>query len=454
MLLQTALEVQAVDLMAARMQMALSLGWHIIIACFGVGLPAVTVLAEWLGHRTGDRNYALLARRWAKAMGVLFAVGAVSGTILSFEMGLLWPGMMGLYGEVIGLPFTFEGIAFFIEAIFIGIYLYAWDRLSPRLHLLTAVPVLVAGVASAFFVVTANAWMQQPTGFDVENGRVVSVDPVAAMFNPATPTQTVHMILAAFMVAGFGMASVYAVALLRGRRDRYHTLGFLLPFAVAAAFTPVQIGVGDWAAHFVADNQPVKLAAMEGIFETQRAAPLHLGGVVIEDEMRYAVEIPGGLSLLAHFDLNAEIMGLNEVPEDQRPPVNLTHLAFQAMVGAGFALLALSVWLGIAWKRHKALPRSVWFLRAASASGVLAVLALEAGWVVTEVGRQPWIVYGVMRTSEAVNPAPGLVYGFLLVAIVYAVLTVATIYVLRRLARDIPVPVAPQESDVTAYRIT
>jgi cytochrome d ubiquinol oxidase subunit I len=453
MLLQTVLEVQPVDLMAARMQMALSLGWHIVIACFGVGMPAITVLAEWRGHRTGDPNYALLARRWARAMGVLFAVGAVSGTILSFEMGLLWPGMMGVYGEVIGLPFTFEGIAFFIEAIFIGIYLYAWDRLSPRLHLLTAVPVLVAGVASAFFVVTANAWMQQPAGFDVENGRVVAVDPVAAMFNPATPTQTVHMILAAFMVAGFGMASVYAAALLRGRRDRYHTLGFLLPFAVAAVFTPVQIGVGDWAAHFVADNQPVKLATMEGIFETQRGAPLHLGGVVIDNEMRYAVEIPGGLSLLAHFDPNAEIMGLNEIPEDQRPPVNLVHLAFQAMVGAGFGLLALSAWLGLAWRRHKALPRSVWFLRAASVSGVLAVLALEAGWVVTEVGRQPWIVYGVLRTSDAVNPAPGLLYGFLLVAAVYAVLTVATIYVLRRLARDVPVPVAPQESDVSGYRI-
>jgi cytochrome d ubiquinol oxidase subunit I len=453
MLLQTVLEVQPVDLMAARMQMALSLGWHIVIACFGVGMPAITVLAEWRGHRTGDPNYALLARRWARAMGVLFAVGAVSGTILSFEMGLLWPGMMGVYGEVIGLPFTFEGIAFFIEAIFIGIYLYAWDRLSPRLHLLTAVPVLVAGVASAFFVVTANAWMQQPAGFDVENGRVVAVDPIAAMFNPATPTQTVHMILAAFMVAGFGMASVYAAALLRGRRDRYHTLGFLLPFAVAAVFTPVQIGVGDWAAHFVADNQPVKLATMEGIFETQRGAPLHLGGVVIDNEMRYAVEIPGGLSLLAHFDPNAEIMGLNEIPEDQRPPVNLVHLAFQAMVGAGFGLLALSAWLGLAWRRHKALPRSVWFLRAASVSGVLAVLALEAGWVVTEVGRQPWIVYGVLRTSDAVNPAPGLLYGFLLVAAVYAVLTVATIYVLRRLARDVPVPVAPQESDVSGYRI-
>jgi cytochrome d ubiquinol oxidase subunit I len=454
MLLETALDVQPVDLMAARMQMALSLGWHIVIACFGVGMPAITVLAEWLGHRTGDPNYALLARRWAKAMGVLFAVGAVSGTILSFEMGLLWPGLMGVYGEVIGLPFTLEGIAFFIEAIFLGIYLYAWDRLSPRLHLLSAVPVLIAGVASAFFVVTANAWMQQPTGFDQENGRIIAVDPVAAMFNPATPSQSVHMILAAFMVAGFGMASVYAVALLRGRRDRYHTLGFLLPFAVAALITPVQIGVGDWSAHFVADNQPVKLAAMEGIFETQRGAPLHIGGVVIDDELQYALEIPYGLSLLAHFDPNAEIMGLNEVPEDERPPVNLVHLAFQVMVGAGSALLALSVWLAVAWKRHKALPRPAWFLRAASASGVLAVLALEAGWVVTEVGRQPWIVFGVLRTSEAVNPAPGLLYGFLLVTVVYAVLTVATVYVLRRLARDIPVPVAPQESDVSGYRIT
>ncbi|MCU1563879.1 MAG: cytochrome ubiquinol oxidase subunit [Arthrobacter sp.] len=453
-MLETALDVQPIDLMAARLQMALSLGWHIIIACYGVGMPAITVLAEWRGHRTGDPNYALLARRWAKAMGVLFAVGAVSGTILSFEMGLLWPGMMGVYGEVLGLPFTLEGIAFFIEAIFLGIYLYAWDRLSPRVHLLTAIPVLVAGVASAFFVVAANAWMQQPTGFDVADGRVISVDPVAAMFNPATPAQTVHMILAAFMVAGFGMASVYAVSLLRGRRDRYHMLGFLIPFAVAAVVTPVQIGVGDWAAHFVADNQAVKLAAMEGIFETQRGAPLHIGGVVIDGEMRYAVEIPYGLSLLAHFDPNAEIIGLNEVPEDQRPPVNLVHLAFQVMVGAGFALLALSVWLAIVWKRQKALPRSAWFLRAASVSGVLAVLALEAGWIVTEVGRQPWIVYGVMRTSEAVNPAPGLVYGFVLVAVVYAILTVATVYVLRRLARDIPVPVAPQEADVSDYRIT
>ncbi|MFC5637102.1 cytochrome ubiquinol oxidase subunit I [Streptomyces bullii] len=445
--------VSDADLGAARMQMALSLGWHIIVACLGVGMPAITLLAEWRGHRTGDTHYRLLARRWARAMGVLFAVGAVSGTILSFEMGLLWPGLMGTYGEVIGLPFSLEGIAFFIEAIFLGIYLYAWDRLPPVPHLLSGVPVVVAGVASAFFVVTANAWMQQPTGFDTEEGRIVAVDPWAAMFNPATPPQTVHMILAAFMVAGFLMASVYAVAMLRGRRDRYHRLGFLVPFTVAALVTPVQIGVGDWAAHFVAENQPVKLAAMEGVFETERGAPLHIGGVAVDGELRYALEIPHGLSLLAHWSPDAEIAGLESVPEADRPPVNITHWAFQIMVAMGFALLLLALWWALAWWRRRDLPRSRWFLRGAALSGVAAVLALEAGWVVTEVGRQPWIVFGVLRTSQAVNPAPGLVWGFVLVSVVYAALTVATVYVLRRLARDVPVPVAPQERDVTEYKV-
>jgi len=445
--------VVAADLGAARMQMALSLGWHIVFACFGVGMPAITLLTEWRGHRTGDVSHRLLARRWGRAMGVLFAVGAVSGTILSFEMGLLWPGLMGVYGQVIGLPFALEGIAFFIEAIFLGIYLYAWDRLSPGRHVLSGIPIVVAGVASAFFVVTANAWMQYPTGFDLRDGRITAVSPWRAMFNPATPPQTVHMILAAFMVAGFGIASVYAVAMLRGRRDRYHRLGFLVPFTVAAVITPVQIGVGDWAAHFVAESQPVKLAAMEGVFDTARGVPLHLGGVAVDGELRYSLEIPYGLSLLAHWNPDAEITGLNEVPPADRPPVNVVHWAFQIMVGLGFALLLLSAWLALSWWRRRDLPATPWFLRAAALSGLASVLALEAGWVVTEVGRQPWIVYRIMRTSEAVNPAPGLVWGFVLVTAVYAVLTVAVVYVLRRMVRDRPVPLAPQERDVEEFKV-
>ena len=437
------------NLFAARSQMALSLGWHIVVACLGVGFPALVMLAEWRGIRSGDPAYQLLARRWARALGVLFAVGAVSGTILSFEMGILWPGLMGTYGEVIGLPFAIEGIAFFVEAIFLGVYLYGWDRLQPRAHLLTGVPILLAGTASAFFVVTANAWMQQPRGFDLVDGKVTNVDPWAAMFNPATPPQTVHMILAAFVVAGFLVASVYAVALLRGRRDRYHRLGFLLAFTVAAAVVPVQIGVGDWAAHFVATNQPVKLAAMEGVFRTARGVPLHLGGIERDGELRYAIEIPYGLSLLAHWDPHAEIAGLDRVPVADRPPVTVVHWAFQLMVASGLAMLALAGWFALAWWRRRDLPRSRWFLRAAALAGAAAVLALEAGWVTTEVGRQPWIVWGVMRTSEAVSNAPGLRYGLYLLLAVYTALTVATVYVLRRLAR-VPVPAAPQEADVRA----
>jgi cytochrome d ubiquinol oxidase subunit I len=441
------------DLRAARTQMAVSLGWHIIIACLGVGFPLLVLFAEWRWIRTGEEVWRLLARRWARALGVLFAVGAVSGTILSFELGILWPGLMGTYGEVFGLPFAIEGIWFFTEAIFLGIYLYAWDRLPPKVHMLAAVPIVIAGVAGAFSVVAANAWMNQPRGFDLVNGRVTNVDPWAAMFNPATWPQTTHMILAAYLVTGFGVASVYAVALLRGRRDRYHRLGFLVPFVFAAALTPVQIGVGDWAAHFVAHNQPVKLAAMEGVFQTERGVPLHIGGIAVDGEMRYAIEIPFGLSLLAHWDPNAEIMGLNEVPPDQHPPVNVVHLSFQAMVAMGSALLLLGAWFAVAWWRRRDLPRSPWFLRLAALSGVAAVVALEAGWITTEVGRQPWVVYGHLRTADAVTAAPGLQLGLYALIVVYTVLTVATIYVLRLLARA-PLPVAPQETEPVEPRVS
>lgn len=426
------------DLWAARQQMALSLGWHIVIACFGVGLPALVVMAEALGIRREDPDLLRLARRWSNALAVLFAVGAVSGTILSFELGILWPRMMRTFGDVWGLPFAIEGIAFFLEAIFVGIYLYGWDRLPPRLHTLTGVPIVSAGVASAWFVVTANAWMNQPRGFDVAHylatGEVVDVDPWAAMFNPATPPQTTHMVLAAFMVAGFGTAAVYAAGMLRGRNERYHRLGFLLPFAMAAAITPVQIGVGDWAARFLADRQPVKLAALEGLNETQRGAPLTIGGLYLDGEVRYGIEIPRGLSLLAEHDPDAEVTGLESVVADERPPVAIVRTAFQVMVGIGIGLLGLGAWFGVVWWRHRRLPRPRLFLWAALAAGPLAAVALEAGWVATEVGRQPWIVYGVMRVEEAVTTAPGIRNGYYALIGVYAALTAATIYVLRQLA--------------------
>ncbi|WP_285705140.1 cytochrome ubiquinol oxidase subunit I [Microtetraspora sp. NBRC 16547] len=436
------------DMLAARLQMGLSLGWHIILACLGVGMPGLLLFVEWRAVRTGDADLMLLARRWAKAIGVLFAVGAVSGTILSFEMGLLWPGLMDVYGQVIGVPFAMEGVAFFIEAIFLGIYLYAWDRLSPRTHLLSGVPIAIAGVSSAFFVVAANAWMNQPRGFDLENGRVTRVDPWAAMFNPATPPQTIHMIVAAFMVAAFATAGVYAVALLRGHRDRYHRLGFLIPFTLGAVLSPIQIVVGDYAAKFLAEYQPAKLAAAEGLFLTRSHAPLSLGGIAYGDALHYAVEIPSGLSMLVGFSPATVVKGLDLVPPRDRAPVNPVHLGFDTMVGIGFFLLLLSAWLALTWWRRRDLPRSPWFLRLAAVAGVAAVVAVEAGWIVTEVGRQPWIAYGRMRTVEAVNPAPGLWIGFLIVALVYVVLTVATVYVLRRMTRTAPVrPFAPQERD-------
>ncbi len=435
------------DLFHARMQMALSLGWHIVVACFGVGFPAMVLFAEWRAHRNRDPDLEALAHTWAKALGVLFAVGAVSGTILSFEMGMLWPGLMDRFGQIYGFPFTLEAFAFFIEAIFLGVYLYGWNRLSPRIHMLTGLPVIVSGVAGAFFVVAANGWMNTPTGFEIRDGQVVNTDPWVAMFNPSTASQSVHMILAAVMVTGFCVASVYAVGMLRGRRSRYHRLGLLVPLTVAAVTTPIQIGVGDWIANVVARHQPAKLAALEGLYQSGTAQPLSLGGIYVDDRLVGAIEIPYGLSLLIHHDPNGFVAGLDRVPPELRPPVNVTHLSYNLMVGIGFALLALATWLAWAWWRRRDIPRTPLFLRAVALSGLAAVVALEAGWVATEVGRQPWIVYEIQLTRDAVSTAAGLRYGFYLVLAVYLVLTVMTVYVLRRLAGAHEAWIAPQEHE-------
>jgi cytochrome d ubiquinol oxidase subunit I len=429
----------APDLLYARQQMALSLGWHIVIACTGMAFPFLVMYAEWKGQRTGDPVYTALARQWSKVLAVLFAIGAVSGTILSFEFGILWPRWMAAYGDVMGLPFAIEGFAFFTEAIFVGIYLYGWDRLPPKVHLWSGVPIGIAGVASAFFVVAANGFMNTPSGFRLVNGQVVDVHPWAALFNTSLWPEATHMILAAFIVTGYLVAMPHALALLRGKRGRYRRIGFLIPFVVASAVVPLQIVAGDWAARHVAVHQPVKLAAMEGLEHTERGAPIHIGGVFIDGRVRFGIKIPDGLSFLAFHHTNAVVTGLESVAPGDRPPVNVVRTAFQVMVAIGTAMLGLGLWLLLAWRRHRDLPRSRWFYRAALVAGPAAVVALEAGWITTEVGRQPWIVYGVMRTRDAVSTASGLRFGYFLLLVVYAGLTAATVFVLRRLpSADVP----------------
>ena len=425
---------------AARSQMGFSLGWHIIIACFGVGLPILVVFAEWRGQRTNDLVYTTLAKRWAKALALLFAVGAVSGTIVSFEMGSLWAGLMSRYGQVIGLPFAIEGIAFFIEAIFLGIYLYGWKLLPPKMHLLMGIPIILSGIAGTFFVVSANAWMNAPRGFSIVHGRLVGIDPWAAMFNPATGPETLHMTLAAFMVTGFSVASVYAVALLRGKRGRYYRLGLLIPLTFALLVTPLQMLSGDIATRSVSTLQPVKLAAIEGIGKTTSCAPLSLLGYYSNGKLHDALKIPCGLSLLDKFNAHATIAGLNSVPVADRPGlVTVVHLSFDCMVLIGGAFFLLGLWFVWSWWRKRDYPRTKWFLRAVAVSGVAAVIAMECGWIVTEVGRQPWIVYGVLKVTDAVNPEHGIQYGYYALLLTYGVLTVVLIGVLRLLAR-IPLP--------------
>jgi cytochrome d ubiquinol oxidase subunit I len=427
------------NLTAAREQMALSLSFHIVFAVLGVGLPWLLLFAEGRALRRGDPVWYALARRWAKALAVLFAVGAVSGTVLSFEFGLLWPGFMERYGGVLGLPFTMEAFAFFLEAIFLGLYLYGWDRLSPRAHWWAGVPVAVSGMASALFVTTANAWMNAPVGVIESGGAAVVAQPLAPFRAPTAGPQVVHLLVAALMVTGFGVAAVYATGLLRGRRDAYHRRGFAAGSTLALTVAPLQGLVGDWASRAVARYQPVKFAALEGLPRTTAGAPLSIGGAYdpATGRLRGAIEIPRGLSLLLHGDPGAVVTGLDVVAPTDQPPVTVTHLAFDLMVGIGTALIALTLigcWL---WRRRRA-TSTRWFLRLVVLAAPASVTALLAGWVATEVGRQPWIVYRLMRTSAAVSTQPGLTVFLYVTAAVYLLLTISLVAILRRLATGAP----------------
>jgi cytochrome d ubiquinol oxidase subunit I len=414
-------------LLQARQMQAMSFAVHIPLVCFGIAFPAMVLFVEGLWLRTGDPLYKLLAKRWSKAMVLLFAVGVVTGTILSFEMGLLWPEFMATFGDVFGLAFGVEGFSFFLEAIFIAIYVYGWDRLPPRVHLAAGVPMVLAGITGSLMVISVNGWMNRPTGFSIENGEVADIRPLEALFNDNLWHELVHMYLAGFIVAGFLVAGVYAFGWLKGRRERHHRVALVVALTVASLASPAQLLVGDWAARTVAEHQPLKLAAFEGLQETTKGAPFSLVG---------GIEIPDLLSLLAFHDPNATVTGLDSVPPDDRPPVDVVKLSFRTMVAIGSALAALGAWFLWTWWRHGRLPSSPWFYRALVAAGPASVVALVAGWVTTEVGRQPWVVYEVMRTEQAVTGAGGIPVGFAALALVYAGLYAIAAVMLRRLGRQ------------------
>ena len=427
------------DLVAARLQMAISLGWHIIFACIGMAMPFFMAYAEWKWMKTKDPVFLVLAKSWSKGVAIFFAVGAVSGTLLSFELGLLWPTFMEHAGPIFGMPFSLEGTAFFVEAIALGVFLYGWNKISPIAHWVSGLIVGISGVMSGIFVVAANGWMNSPSGFDFINGEYVNIDPIAALFNDAWFTQALHMTFAAFASTGFAVAGVHAILLLRGYNIRFHkeALKIALIFGSIAAFAmPI---TGDLAAKDVAKRQPAKLAAMEAHYHTSKNAPLIIGGIPDDENQRvnYAIEIPGGLSFLAHGDFDAEVIGLDQFKKEDRPPVTVVHYAFQIMVGLGSLMMLIGIiYFFMRWRKWDYINNK-WWLRTLALSTPIGFIALEAGWTVTEVGRQPWIIYGVMKTKDALTPMPGIQYSLIVIVVVYTLLTLVVIWLMSRHIKSI-----------------
>jgi cytochrome d ubiquinol oxidase subunit I len=429
---------QPVELTPARSQMGFTLAFHILLVPLGVVLPTLMLIANYKGLRHGDTASMRLARRWSHAAGLLFAVGAVTGTVLSFEMGLLWPGFTKTFGDVFGLPFAIEGIAFFLEALLVAIYIYGWRRMKPWTHFWLGFPIPFVAVIGAVSIISANAWMNAPAGFQIgPDGRPTKVDPISAMFNDALPLELTHFLLAAYMAAPFMVASVYVVGWLRGRRDRYHRLGILIPFTIGAIATPLQFVVGDSIARWVYQNQPAKFAAMEVVTQSGTHQPEYLFGRYdpATNAVKGGLKIPGLDSFLAGGSTSTNVNGLAVVRVNNRASnVTLVHFAFDIMVLIATLLLLMAVWFAIAYWKRRDVPRLRLFLWVAAASGVLSYVAIEAGWVTTEVGRQPWIVYNIARTSSAVTTASGVSVSFIVVLVLYTLLAVATITVLRAMA--------------------
>lgn len=437
------------DLLAARSQMALSLGFHIIFACIGMVMPFFMATSHYKYLKTGDLHQKNLTKAWSKGVAIFFVTGAVSGTMLSFELGLLWPEFMEHAGPIFGMPFSLEGTAFFIEAIALGFFLYGWDKFNKWFHWFTGIVVGVSGLASGILVVAANAWMNSPAGFDYVDGQYINIDPIAAMFNDAWFTQALHMTLAAFVATGFAVAGIHALMLLKNKNTDFHWKAFKIAIVyggIAALLQPIS---GDLSAKDIAERQPAKLAAMEAHFETSKSAPLVIGGWPDEEtkEVNYAIKIPGALSFLAHGDFDAEVIGLDQIPEENHPPVLITHIAFQIMVGLGMILVALSLLFFFSNWKKKDWQQKRWYLWLFVLATPLGFIALEAGWTVTEVGRQPWIINGFMRTEDALTPMPGIFYSFLIFTAVYVSLSVIVTFLLYRQIKMVPETYAQDKDD-------
>lgn len=427
------------DILAARLQMALSLGFHIIFACIGMVMPFFMAVSHFLWLRTNNDTYKNLTKAWSKGVAIFFATGAVSGTMLSFELGLLWPRFMEHAGPIFGMPFSLEGTAFFIEAIALGFFLYGWNIFNRWFHWFTGVVVGISGLASGILVVAANGWMNSPRGFDYADGKYLNVDPIAAMFNDAWLSQSVHMMLAAFAATGFAVAGVHAAMIYQNKNVNFHMKAFKIAALFASVASLLQPISGDHSAKDVAVRQPAKLAAMEAHFHTERGAPLIIGGIPDAENqtVSHAIKLPGMLSWLAFGDMDAEVKGLADIPADYHPPVAIVHYAFQVMVGIGGALALLSLLFFFALWKTSWLRRK-WFLLIFALAIPLGFIAVEAGWTVTEVGRQPWIIYGFMKTADAVTPMPGIVWSFYLFTAVYLSLSIIVAYLLHRQIKVVP----------------
>jgi cytochrome d ubiquinol oxidase subunit I len=428
------------NFLAARSQMALSLGFHIIFSCIGMVMPFFMAVSHYLWLKTNNPVYQNVTKAWSKGVAIFFATGAVSGTVLSFELGLLWPTFMKHAGPIFGMPFSLEGTAFFIEAIALGFYLYGWNRFNKWFHWFTGVVVGISGIASGILVVSANSWMNSPTGFDFVNGKYTNIDPIKAMFNPAWFSQALHMSIAAFAATGFAVAGVHALMIVRKMNINFHKKAFRIAAVFGVVASILQPLSGDISAKMVAKRQPAKLAAMEAHFKTEEYSPLIIGGIpdVKNKKVNYALELPGLLSFMVHDNFKTPVTGLDQIPEKDQPPIAVTHYSFQLMVALGMLMMAIGVIYFIALIKKRDWFNQHWFLRLFIAATPIGFIAVEAGWTVTEVGRQPWIIQGIMRTKDAVTPMPGIGYSFYLFTAVYLTLSIVVIFLLYRQIRMVP----------------